>query len=117
MERHHMNNRQLGSLYEDKAKEYLESLGMITLERNFRTRDGEIDLIMEDAGTLVFVEVKYRKTARSGYAVEAVTLKKQQQIRKIAREYLATHSGPFRPIRFDCIGYTGEERHYIRNAF
>ena len=111
-----MNNRQLGSIYENKAAAYLESLGMRTVERNFRTGHGEIDLVMDDHGTIVFVEVKYRRNAAWGYALEAVDRRKQLQIRRMAREYLQTKS-LHRPVRFDCVGYTGAEFRYIRGAF
>lgn len=112
-----MNNRQIGTVYEKKAQEYLESIGMSVVERNYRTRNGEIDLIMNDHGTLVFVEVKYRNSSRYGYAVEAIDYKKQVKLRMIAREYLADKKGPRIPIRFDCVGYTGNEVHYIKSAF
>ena len=113
-----MNRRKTGAEYEEKALVYLESLGMRLRERNYRTRYGEIDLILQDGPALVFVEVKYRATAKSGYALEAVTGRKQQKILRIARQYLYSHHiAETTPVRFDCVGYTGEELRYVKNAF
>ena len=112
------NNRSVGSEYEKIAAEYLAGLGMTILERNFRTRYGEIDIIARDQNYLVFVEVKYRKNADKGYALEAIDIKKQSRIKKMALQYI--HSGKlngYMPIRFDCIGITGNQLHYIKNAF
>ena len=113
-----INNRKTGSRYETVASEYLENLGMTILERNFRTPSGEIDIIARDGDYLVFVEVKYRKNAAKGYALEAINPKKQSRIRKTALQYI--YSGKvsgFTPMRFDCIGITGNQLHYIKNAF
>ena len=62
------NKRMEGSRYEQLAARYLEQKGMDVLELNYRCRTGEIDIIARDGGYLVFVEVKYRKTKRAGYA-------------------------------------------------
>jgi len=113
-----MNNRLLGSKYEQIAADYLESTGMTILERNFRTRDGEIDIIAKDGRYLVFVEVKYRTTAKSGYALEAINKKKQSQLKKLALIFVKSrYPGRYVPMRFDCIGITGEKLRHIRNAF
>lgn len=112
------NKRKTGSFYERFAAEYLTRCGLRILERNFRTRYGEIDLIADDGGTLVFVEVKYKRTPSDGYALEMVHPGKQYQVTRIARQYLYSHHIPeSRPVRFDCIGITGSEIRYIRNAF
>ena len=112
-----MNKREIGSEYELKAEKFLNDAGMKTLQKNYRTRSGEIDLIMDDQGTLVFVEVKYRRSSSFGYAAEAIGIRKQLQIRSVAREYLAHTEGHYRSMRFDCVGFTGEEMRYIKNAF
>ena len=113
-----INNRKTGTRYETVASEYLESIGMTIIERNFRTPSGEIDIIARDGDYLVFVEVKYRKNAAKGYALEAIDSKKQSRIRKTALQYI--YSGKlsgFTPMRFDCIGITGDKLHYVRGAF
>ena len=77
-----MNKRAVGAAYEAKAAKHLESLGYRILERNYRCRTGEIDLVAMHEGCLVFVEVKYRQDAHAGYGAEAVTWRKRQQIVK-----------------------------------
>ena len=64
------------------------SLIHIFLELNYRCRTGEIDIIARDGGYLVFVEVKYRKTKRAGYALEAIDSRKAGQVRRVAAVYL-----------------------------
>ncbi len=71
------NKRTVGAQYEDKAAQFLESKGVRILERNFRNRFGEIDIIGRDKNTYVFTEVKYRKDNRLGDPASAVNLKKQ----------------------------------------
>jgi len=113
------NNRKTGSFYEDKAASYLETQGYRILERNYRDRNGEIDLIAEDGSALVFVEVKYRSTAINGEPAEAVTIRKRRTICRRALCYLREKRlSADCPIRFDVIGFYGNGtfKHY-RNAF
>lgn len=113
-----MNKRQTGTEYELIASEYLEEKGYEIIERNYRCRQGEIDLIAKDGTYLVFIEVKYRKNAAMGMAEEAVTLKKQKVIRSVARYYLLTkHQAAGIPCRFDVVGITGTMINLIQNAF
>lgn len=74
------------------------------MARNHRTRHGEIDLIMYDADTLVFVEVKLRRGLAYGDPLEAVTPRKQAAIRVLAEEYVAEKEPEFQEIRFDVVG-------------
>lgn len=83
------NKRMEGSRYEQLAARYLEQKGMDVLELNYRCRTGEIDIIARDGGYLVFVEVKYRKTKRAGYALEAIDSRKAGQVRRVAAVYLS----------------------------
>ena len=87
-----INKRQLGSRYEEKAAACLEQRGWRILERNYRCRQGEVDLICRDGGYLVFVEVKYRSDDRFGAPAEAVDGRKQARIRGAAAYYLYSHS-------------------------
>ncbi|MDO4477773.1 MAG: YraN family protein [Lachnospiraceae bacterium] len=113
-----MNKRRVGDAYEDAAASYLESIGYRVLERNFRVRQGEIDIIAFDKPYLVFIEVKYRKSKTGGYAEEAVHWKKQQQIRRVALFYLMKHHVDMgTPMRFDVLAINGEEVRHIKNAF
>ena len=68
-----MNKRKIGNTYEQMAAEYLQNAGVKIVEKNYRNRQGEIDLIGFDGECLVFFEVKYRKNASKGAPVEAVT--------------------------------------------
>lgn len=112
------NSRAVGSAYEKLAGEYLTALGYEILAYNFRCRSGEIDIIAREGRYLVFVEVKYRDGCRSGTPLEAVTVKKQRIISRVAAYYCLTHGlGENTPCRFDVVGILGEEVTLIRNAF
>ncbi len=93
----------LGSGGERAAADFLVARGYHVLERNFRCRAGEIDLIALDGGTLVFVEVKVRRTLARGAPIEAVTAVKQARVRRAAQEYLTFCGRVFPRIRFDVI--------------
>lgn len=113
-----MNKRQTGTAYEEKAARYLEEKGFKILERNYRCRQGEIDLIARDGAYLVFVEVKYRRSSRLGCPAEAVDGRKQQRIRRAAFHYCYERRIPEdHPCRFDVISITGEETEHIIHAF
>jgi putative endonuclease len=93
----------LGSGGERAAADFLRERGYLVLERNFRCRGGEIDLIALDGGVLVFVEVKIRRTLARGAPIEAVTPVKQARVRRAAQEYLTFCGRVFNRIRFDVI--------------
>lgn len=113
-----MNNRKVGTDWEEKTASYLESRGMQILERNFRCRTGEIDLIGRYRGYLVFVEVKYRSSPEKGNAAEAVDYRKQRQICRVADFYRLCHGlGEDTPVRYDVVAVTGEKIEWIENAF
>lgn len=113
-----MNKRAMGAAKEQLAARYLESQGMQIVERNYRNRRGEIDLIGYHLGYLVFVEVKYRAGTDKGYAVEAVDGRKQGQICKVADYYMLTHPVSGRMgIRYDVVAIQGETIQWIQNAF
>ncbi|MBP3507017.1 MAG: YraN family protein [Lachnospiraceae bacterium] len=113
-----MNKRVVGSEYEALAVTYLQKQGIQILARNYRCRQGEIDIIGKENQYLLFVEVKYRKDLRAGYPAEAVTLTKQKRIYQTARYYLYENQmSEDTPIRFDVVAILGEEIQYIRNAF
>lgn len=112
------NNRKLGSLKEQEAKQYLESLGYEILEENFYAKGGEIDLIGRESEYLVFVEVKYRSTEKRGNPLEAVTFQKQNKIIRTAKYYMYKNRIPeYTPCRFDVVAILGEEITLIRDAF
>lgn len=119
------NRRRRGERYERIAALYLRQNGLRILHHNFHnSKKGEIDLIADDAGTLVFVEVKYRRSHAAGYAEEAVTRSKQRTIIEAARFYLCRYGIPdTRPMRFDVIAIQDTETEgqvqikWIRDAF
>ncbi len=97
-----MNRKELGKLGEELAERHLRQKGYRTLERNFRTRYGEIDLVMKDGEYLVFVEVKSRRSLVCGEPHEAIDGRKKDQLLKMAEEYLERN--PFGgDLRFDGV--------------
>jgi len=96
----------LGKAGENIAANFLLDKGLVIITRNFRDKFGEIDIIAKDGETLVFVEVKTRRSDHFGIPEEAVTPAKQQQIIRVAMNYLAQGKLLDAPVRFDVIGIT-----------
>ncbi len=113
-----MNQRQKGKEYEEQAAGYLAERGFVLLERNFRSRQGEVDLIGLHENCLVFVEVKYRKESRAGLPEEAVGSLKQSRICQASDYYRLIHQvdGGCQ-IRYDVVAICGDEIHWHQNAF
>ena len=116
-----MNYRKKGSQGEDFAAEYLRKKGLRIIDRNFRFRRGEIDIIAEDGGVLVFVEVKARWSHSYGDPEDAVSASKCRQIERVAQGFVGLHRLDDRPYRFDVVAveYEGEKQviRHIENAF
>ncbi len=115
-----LKGKALGREGERLAALFLEKRGLVIVERNFRTRSGEIDLIARDKKELVFVEVKTRSGTEFGSALEAVDSRKCRQIVRVAQEYLLQHGGLDQVGRFDVIGILMADSvhvEYIQNAF
>ena len=114
-----MNKRTVGSETEARASEYLKRQGLRILTKNYRCRLGEIDLIAEEPdGTIVFAEVKYRRTDASGFPEEAVDFRKQETIRRTALWYLTERRmSPDSAMRFDVIAMDSTEIRWHKNAF
>ena len=112
-----INKRKIGSCHEEQAAAFLKKQGLYIVERNFRCKSGEIDIIARDGRYLVFVEVKYRSTMTSGWASQAVDYHKQQRICKAAQFYLIRYGYGEVPCRFDVVAVDGEKLQWIRNAF
>ena len=107
-----MTNRQhtgLGEHGEKLAERHLVELGMAVVERRYRTRQGEIDLVCRDGDTLVFVEVKTRRTERAGAPFESITLIKQRRLTRLALAYLKHHDLLDCPARFDVVSIVLED--------
>ena len=115
--------RQQGSLTEEFAAQHLISQGLQLIDKNIHCRQGEIDLVMRDGATYVFVEVKYRKNNHFGGALAAVSYAKQQKIKHCVTFYL--HQSGLNeyntPCRCDVIALTGDiqqpEITWLQNAF
>ncbi len=112
-----MNKRDIGSQGEDAAIKALKKRGYTILERNHTTRFGEIDIVAEEGGFLVFVEVKKRNTAQFGDALSAVTRAKQQHMVRSALWYMKKHRCFDRRVRFDAVGLDGEHVKIVKGAF
>ncbi|HYZ93644.1 MAG TPA: YraN family protein [Actinomycetota bacterium] len=112
----------VGSLGEQAASVSLTDQGYRILHRNYRCRGGELDIVCERNGTLVFCEVKTRTSSQFGLPEEAVTIPKRRRLRRLALEYLQREGRRARTLRFDVIsvfmtdGRVGELRHIV-NAF
>jgi putative endonuclease len=115
------NNRHLGQQSEKAAVGHLRRLGYKIIDRNFRTRFGEIDIIAEHEGVVVFVEVKARRSMRYGSPKLAVTARKQRKISMVALAYLKRFRSLDTRARFDVVsirhGSGAPEIELITNAF
>lgn len=114
--------RARGNVVEAASERYLQQQGLQAIERNFNRRGGEIDLVMRDGETLVFVEVRFRKSDRFGTPAESITASKKRKLLQTAQLYLLAY--PLwrnKPCRFDVIGArpgeSGLQFEWIQNAF
>jgi putative endonuclease len=99
--------QELGKGGEDLAADVLVARGYAILDRRYRTRHGEIDIVAQHGATLVFIEVRARTTAEFGRAAETVTAAKRRKVMAMAAEYLARHRITNRPCRFDVVAIDG----------
>lgn len=113
------NNRRTGAGYEETAAQYLSGKGYLILNRNYRNRYGEIDIVAKKDETFIIVEVKYRGSRRCGGALEAVDKRKQRRICRMTMHYYREHGcGMDTPCRFDVIGIYEDGRiSHIEDAF
>lgn len=116
------STRQIGQAFEQQAYQYLKRHGLTLVCRNYHCRQGEIDLIMVDQDTLVFIEVRYRQASSHGTAVETVDHHKQEKLRTTAQHFLL-HNPQYQHwnCRFDVIGLnkyqTETQIHWVPHAF
>lgn len=116
--------RRIGNKAEALALDHLKQQGLSLIEQNYLTKLGEIDIIMLDkiADTLVFVEVRYRKSNNYGTAIETVTRSKQQKLMRTAQQYLQKHPTYQHFLcRFDVVGVESDLKYptitWIQSAF
>jgi len=117
-----LNSRQAGARWEKVAESFLSAHGLKLLHRNFSSRLGEIDLIMEHDETLVFIEVRYRANDRHGSGAASITAHKQGRISRTAAWYLTKYPSRAEQFcRFDVISVGSqkgsEDIDWIQNAF
>jgi putative endonuclease len=114
-------NQRFGQQGEELAVKHLKKNGYKIIERNFRTRVGEIDIIARHKGQIVFAEVKTRRAGRYGHPKQAVTLSKQRKISMAALAYLKMHDAVETSARFDVVTIqSGEDKPGVEifpNAF
>ena len=112
------NNRAVGTKYEKCAEQFLKKQGIRIIVKNFRCRQGEIDLIGIEDNCLIFIEVKYRATGNAGEPEEAVNIYKQKKICRVAEFFLYTNPGySNHMIRYDVVAISGEEIRWYKSAF
>jgi putative endonuclease len=111
------HNRVLGIRGEDAAAAWYESHGYQVVARNWRCREGELDLVLRHGRTFVFCEVKSRTSTRFGAPVEAITRQKQARLRVLAARWLEESPVPAREIRFDVASVLGDAVEILQGAF
>lgn len=104
-----------GEAGEDSALQYLQQQGLTLVERNFRCKGGEIDLIMQDHNALVFVEVRKRADRRYGGAAASVTARKQARLVIAAQTFLQRYRTP-PACRFDVVAIDGAAMNWLKNV-
>lgn len=111
-----MNKTERGLHYERLAATHLQAQGLRVIAHNYRCPMGEIDLVARDGISLVFVEVRFRRSARYGSAAESIDLRKRDKLVRAAQRYLQQfrHDGP---VRFDVVALDGDVLSWHRNAF
>lgn len=114
------NSTRQGRNAEQEARRFLESSGLIFIAGNYHAPGGELDLIMQDGVTLVFVEVRLRHISRFGDAIESITRKKQARITMTAAYYLQQYpQWADHPCRFDIVAFNDTEKAplWLKGAF
>jgi putative endonuclease len=109
-----------GDQGETLAGEFLAAKGLRLVQKNYRCRQGEIDLICHEGNTLVFVEVRLRRGAAFGGAAESITMAKRRRLLLAARHYLANLGGALPPCRFDAVllkGLNPSDVEWVKDAF
>jgi len=117
------NLREVGSNAESLVVSHLQKFGLTLVQLNFQFKQGEIDIIMKDKNTWVFIEVKYRKTEGFGGPLSAISKSKQQKIRRCASFFLQNNglNEYNAACRFDAVALVGDLQSpqitWLKNAF
>ncbi len=112
----------VGRYGERVAARYLQSMGLTLLDRNWRCREGEIDIVAREDGLVVICEVKTRRGLDFGPPAEAVTPAKARRLRTLGLRWLAEQGHPYTPLRFDVVSVVAKPRgaaavEHLRGAF
>lgn len=107
----------VGASAEDRAAAFLQRHDYVIVERNYRVKAGELDVIARDGEILCFVEVRSRRDASHGHAAEMVGPAKQRQVARVAALYLELRRPHFTLARFDVVAITGDEIVLIRDGW
>ncbi|MDC9595795.1 YraN family protein [Xenorhabdus anantnagensis] len=113
------NHYALGRHYEQQAKLFLQKQGLVFVAENVKIRGGEIDLIMRDKYTWIFVEVRFRQNAQYGGAIATITQSKRRKLLYTAAVWLSRRNECLEtaPCRFDVCAITGQKFEWLKNAF
>lgn len=110
-----------GCIAETRALRLLQRAGLTLIARNWLSPHGELDLVMEDGQTLVFIEVRQRRTSGHGSAAESIDKAKRMRIIRAARHFLQTREADPPPCRFDVVSINGSAARgplrWLRSAF
>jgi putative endonuclease len=112
-----VDTKRIGDEAERSAAELLLAQGYEIVERNFRCKAGELDIIARDGDVLVFVEVRSRSDGDHGHAVEMIGRTKQRRVVRVARHYLAIVEPRFERCRFDVVAITAGAPILLQDAF
>ncbi|HHT97617.1 MAG TPA: YraN family protein [Clostridiales bacterium] len=113
-----MNKRAIGTQYEYLAREYLIENGYTIIDKNYRCKLGEIDIIAMDNDYLCFIEVKYRLNSNKGHPAESITANKMLRITKTAQYYMMSNKYSTNiKCRFDVVAILADKIELIKNAF
>lgn len=101
--RPHSRNKSIGAFGEDAVVDFIRAQGTAIVERNWRIKEGEIDIVAQlDDGTFAFVEVKTRTSAAFGHPLESINSEKAHRLQRLALAWLATHQSLGHEYRIDC---------------
>ena len=106
-----------GASGEARAIDLLVRRGYRILDRNFRCKVGELDIVARDNDVLVFVEVRSRNDGQHGHALEAVGFHKQRKVSRVAQAYIALRRPHFEEARFDVVAITGDQIDLVQDAW
>ena len=111
-----MNKRETGNVYEKQAESIIIKKGYHVLEKNYKNRKGEIDIIASIDKELVFIEVKYRKTNYYGEGIESIDTNKMRKIFFTALSYISQNNLKNISYRFDCISFLNNDIKWLKNV-